>query len=58
MIIPNLVNSLGWIPKPPIPNQLLDPFLTVPIPGINTKIRRIKQIKKISQYLTPRAIIE
>ena len=41
IMIPILANSLGWIPKEPIPNQLLDPFLTVPIPGINTSIRSI-----------------
>ena len=44
IIIPNLVNSLGWIPKEPIPNQLLEPFLTEPIPGINTSIRRVIQM--------------
>ena len=41
MMIPSLANSLGWIPNEPIPNQLLEPFLTVPIPGINTSINRI-----------------
>ena len=43
----NFINSLGWIPKPPIPNQLLLPFLTVPIPGIKTKINNKKQTLKI-----------
>ena len=38
IISPNLVNSLGCIPKEPIPNQLQLPLRTVPIPGINTKI--------------------
>lgn len=42
MIIPNLANSLGWIPNEPIPNHERDPFLTVPIPGINTSIRSIR----------------
>ena len=41
IIIPSLANSLGWIPKEPIPNQLLEPFLIVPIPGIRTSIKRI-----------------
>ena len=40
IINPNLVNSLGWIPKGPIPNQLRDPFLTLPTPGINTSINK------------------
>ncbi len=44
MISANLVNSDGWIPKGPIPNQLLEPFLMVPIPGINTKINNIMHI--------------
>ena len=39
-----LANSLGWIPNEPIPNQLREPFLMVPIPGINTKISSIKLI--------------
>ena len=44
VIIKNIfINSLGCIPKPPIPNQLLLPFLTVPTPGINTKINKNKQ---------------
>ena len=42
-----LVNSLGCIPKLPMPNQLLLPFLTVPIPGINTNISNIMQAKSI-----------
>ena len=42
-----VVNSLGCIPKPPIPNQLLLPFLTLPIPGIKTRTKSIKQINKI-----------
>lgn len=33
--------SLGCIPNDPIPNQLLLPFLTVPIPGIATNINKI-----------------
>ena len=41
IMIPNLANSLGCIPKDPIPNQLLDPFLTEPIPGINTNTSKI-----------------
>ena len=47
IMIPSLVNSLGWIPKEPIPNQLLEPFLTVPMPGIRTNIKRIIQMSKI-----------
>ena len=43
IINPNLMNSLGCIPKLPIPNQLLLPFLMVPIPGIRTSIQRKKQ---------------
>ena len=43
----SFINSLGCIPKPPIPNQLLLPFLTVPTPGINTKINRKKQTSSI-----------
>ena len=42
IIKPNLANSDGWIPKLPIPNQLLLPFLTDPIPGIATKINNKK----------------
>ena len=44
IIKPILANSLGWIPKEPIPNQLREPFLTVPIPGINTKTSNIIHI--------------
>ncbi len=44
---PNFANSLGCIPKGPIPNQLLLPFLILPIPGINTRIRSMKQINKM-----------
>lgn len=47
IIMPSFANSLGWIPRDPIPNQLLDPFLIVPIPGINTSIRRRIHISKI-----------
>ena len=47
MIIPILANSLGCIPKEPIPNQLLEPFLTVPIPGISTSINKIIHIINI-----------
>ena len=48
----NFINSLGWIPKLPIPNQLLLPFLILPIPGIKTNIKRIKQNKNIGkEYL-------
>ena len=36
-----LAISLGCIPNDPIPNQLLLPFLTIPIPGIKTRIRSI-----------------
>ena len=43
----SLVNSDGCIPKPPNPNQLLDPFLTVPIPGINTSTKREVVTRKI-----------
>lgn len=51
MMIPSLANSLGWIPNEPIPNQLLDPFLTVPIPGINTSIKRmIQDIRMVLLY--------
>ena len=42
-----LVNSDGWIPSGPIPNQLREPFLTLPIPGIKTSINNIKQISNI-----------
>ena len=47
IVILNLANSLGCIPNPPIPNQLLDPFLTLPMPGIKTRINRMIQIKNI-----------
>ena len=47
IISPNLVNSDGCTPSPPIPNQLLLPFLTVPIPGISTSANIPKHIKKI-----------
>ena len=47
IIKPILANSEGWIPKEPIPNQLLAPFLTLPIPGIRTRISKIKQTSKI-----------
>ena len=43
----SLVNSLGWIPKLPIPNQLRLPFLIVPMPGIYTKIKSKTQITNI-----------
>ena len=42
----NLVISLGWKPNPNIPNQLLLPFLTLPIPGIKTNISKIKHTSK------------
>ena len=48
IINPILQASLGCIPKPPIPNQLRLPFLTLPIPGINTRTSNIKQINKIT----------
>ena len=52
IISDSLANSDGWIPKLPIPNQLLLPFLTLPIPGIKTSPKRIKAIiKKILAYL-------
>ena len=38
IINPILASSLGCSPNPPRPNQLLDPFLTLPIPGIKTSI--------------------
>ena len=47
IINPNFANSDGCSPKEPIPNQLLLPFLMVPIPGINTKISIIVHIKNI-----------
>ena len=47
IMIPSLANSLGCIPKEPIPNQLLEPFLIVPIPGINTSIKSIIDENKI-----------
>ena len=47
IINPSLANSLGWIPNPPIPNQLLLPFLILPSPGIKTSTKRIKQPIKI-----------
>ena len=47
IIIPSLANSLGWIPNEPIPNQLLEPFLTDPIPGIKTRIKRVMQVIRI-----------
>ena len=37
----SLLISLGWKPKEAIPNQLLLPFLTTPIPGINTNTNKI-----------------
>ena len=39
--------SLGWIPKEPIPNQLLLPFLTTPIPGIRTSTNKMKHPSNI-----------
>ena len=47
IIKPNLANSLGWIPNEPIPNQLRDPFLTEPTPGIKTNINNIKHVINI-----------
>ena len=47
IIKPILANSLGCIPKPPIPNQLLLPFLILPKPGIKTSIKSIKHINNI-----------
>ena len=44
---PNLANSLGWIPKEPIPNQLRLPFLTLPIPGIKTSTNKKRQTASI-----------
>ena len=43
----NFINSLGCTPSPPMPNQLLEPFLTLPIPGIITNTKRTKQANKI-----------
>ena len=40
----SFINSEGWIPKPPIPIQLLEPFLIWPRPGIKTSISNIKHI--------------
>ena len=37
----SFIASLGWIPNDPIPNQLLEPFLITPIPGISTSINNI-----------------
>ena len=37
----NLAISLGWIPNDPMPNQLRDPFLITPIPGIKTRTNKI-----------------
>ena len=52
IIIAIFIASLGWIPRGPIPNQLLEPFLTEPIPGINTKISKTNEpIKKTLEYL-------
>ena len=42
IIKPILENSDGCIPSGPIPNQLREPFLTLPIPGIRTSINNIK----------------
>ena len=39
--------SDGCIPKGPIPNQLRLPFLTIPIPGIATKIKVIARRQEI-----------
>ena len=36
-----LNNSAGWNEKLPNPNQLCEPFFTIPIPGIKTKISKI-----------------
>ena len=47
MIIPSLANSLGCTPNPPIPNQLREPFLIVPIPGISTSMSKMIQPIKI-----------
>ena len=40
----NFINSLGCKLKGPTLNQLLDPFLIEPTPGINTNKSKIKQI--------------
>lgn len=40
------------MPNPPSPNQLLEPFLIVPIPGIKTRIRRMKQHNNIRLLLS------
>ena len=47
IIKPSFANSLGCIPNDPIPNQLYEPFLTVPIPGISTRISKMKQVINI-----------
>ena len=38
------INSLGCSVNGPILNQLLDPFLSVPIPGTNTKINKLVEV--------------
>ena len=42
-----LAISLGCRPNGPILNQLLEPFLSVPMPGIKTNINKIIQIPRI-----------
>ena len=49
IISPSFANSLGCIPKEPIPNQLLLPFLTLPTPGIKTRTKSIKHTINIGQ---------
>ena len=47
IINPNLANSLGCILKEKILNQLCDPFLTTPIPGIKTITKSAKHVNII-----------
>ena len=44
MINTILNNSEGWNAKDPIPNQDREPFLMIPMPGLMTKINRIREI--------------
>ena len=47
IVKPNLENSLGCIPNAPIPNQLLLPFLILPIPGTKTSNNNMTHTIKI-----------
>jgi len=47
-IMASFINSDGWIENAPTPIQLLEPFLSIPIPGIKTSTNKAKQTIKRS----------